>query len=64
MTQPDRIIRLKEVLSKTGLSTATLYRRIKDKQFPASVSLGGSAVGWSENAVNAWVQAKLTQQAA
>lgn len=60
----DRIIRLKEVTTRTGLSVPTIYRRIKAGQFPAQVSLGGSAVGWSEQAVSEWISSKLNQRAA
>lgn len=60
----DRIIRLPEVTKRTGLSVPTIYRRIKAGQFPSQVSLGGSAVGWSENAVNSWIQAKIENRAA
>lgn len=52
---PDSILRLPDVEKKTGLSGKTIYRRIKDGTFPKSVSLGIRAVGWSANAVNAWV---------
>lgn len=60
----DRIIRLKEVTQRTGLSVPTIYRRIKAGQFPSQVSLGGSAVGWSEQAVSEWIASKLNQRAA
>lgn len=53
----DRILRLKAVIDRVGLSRATLYRRIADNAFPAPVSLGGTSVGWRESAVNAWIAA-------
>ena len=36
MREPDRIVRLKTVLSRTGLSRSTIYRKIADGTFPAS----------------------------
>ena len=30
MRQPDRIIRMKTVLARTGLSRSTIYRKIKE----------------------------------
>ena len=34
MREPDRIIRLKTVLSRTGLSRSTIYRKIAEGTFP------------------------------
>jgi len=34
MRQPDRIIRLKTVLTRTGLSRSTIYRKIAEGTFP------------------------------
>ena len=34
MREPDRIIRLKTVLARTGLSRSTIYRKIADGTFP------------------------------
>ena len=34
MRQPDRIIRMKTVLARTGLSRSTIYRKIKEGTFP------------------------------
>jgi hypothetical protein len=34
MREPDRIIRLNTVLSRTGLSRSTLYRKIAEGTFP------------------------------
>lgn len=51
----DRIVRVAEVARRTGLSRATLYRRIAAGQFPASVSLGGKSVGWRESELTKWI---------
>jgi prophage regulatory protein len=57
--RPLRLLRLKEVKHRTALSTATIYRRMKDGTFPVSHSLGGSRVAWSEAAIDAWIMAAL-----
>lgn len=56
----DRILRLKDVKDRVGLSRATIYRRIKQTEFPASVSLGGSSIGWRESDINAWIASRGT----
>ena len=52
------ILRIEEVVQVTGLSKATIYRRIRDQQFPPPVKLGGPttrAVGWKFAAVDDWL---------
>lgn len=53
--QTCRIIRIKEVINRTGLSRGGIYARIKRQEFPPSVALGGRAVGWPESDIDDWV---------
>jgi prophage regulatory protein len=55
MSNPDRIIRLKTVLARTGLSRSTLYRKIADGTFPRQVPISIHGAGWHESAVSRWV---------
>jgi prophage regulatory protein len=54
-TAPGAILRLTEVIRRTGLSRSTLYNRIATRQFPHQVSLGGRAVGWVRAEVEDWI---------
>lgn len=49
-----RLIRLPAVLDRVGLKRATVYKRIKAKQFPAQVRQGGAAC-WYEDAIEEYV---------
>lgn len=51
-----RLLRLPEVLSRTGLSRSTLYA---DPTFPKSVKVGQRAVAWAETEIDAWIEARL-----
>jgi prophage regulatory protein len=55
MATNDRIIRLSAVLSSTGLSRSTLYRKVADGSFPRPVAISVRATGWHESAVNRWI---------
>ena len=55
VSHPEKIIRLKTVLLRTGLSRSTLYRKIADGTFPAQVPISIHGAGWHESAVNRWV---------
>lgn len=55
MAEPDRILRIRTVLQRTGLSRSTLYRKINDGSFPRQVPISIHGAGWRESAVNRWI---------
>ena len=55
MSEPDRIIRLKTVLDRTGLSRSTIYRKIAEGTFPAQIKISVNGAGWRESDVNRWI---------
>ncbi|MCC4252783.1 AlpA family phage regulatory protein [Sphingobium naphthae] len=55
MSNADRIIRMKTVLARTGLSRSTLYRKIAEGSFPRQVPISIHGTGWHESAVNRWI---------
>jgi prophage regulatory protein len=54
--QPDRILRLPVVLDRTGLSRATLYRKVQAGTFPKQVKIAARCAGWRESAINDWMR--------
>lgn len=55
MSNPERIIRLRTVLNRTGLSRSTLYRKIAEGTVPRQVPISINGAGWHESAVNSWI---------
>ena len=53
-----RVLRLREVLDRVGLSKSTLWRLIKAGQFPKPISLGPRAVGWIEEEIDQWISSR------
>ena len=51
----ERIIRLRTVLDRTGLSRTTMYRKIGEGTFPGQVPISTNGAGWYESAVNRWI---------
>lgn len=49
----DRLIRLPEVRHSTGLSTATIYRKMFEGSFPRHRKLSVHVVAWYEGDVDA-----------
>lgn len=52
----DRILRIKTVLDRTGLSRSTLYRKIQSGTFPPQIRISTRCAGWRESAVDAWMR--------
>lgn len=50
-----RLIKLPEVMEKTALSKASIYRKMKKAEFPERVTLEGRAVGWLEEDIDVWI---------
>jgi len=52
---PDRIMWLKDVLQRTSLRRATLYRKIEKGTFPRQIQLSVRCVGWRASAIEKWL---------
>jgi len=50
-----RILRMKDVLLKTGLSRSTIYNYIAAGNFPKQIKLGERAMGFYEHDVDTWL---------
>ncbi len=46
MNSSLRLIRLNEVMDKTGLCKSSVYSKIKDGTFPPPVAIGARSVAW------------------
>lgn len=51
----QRVLRLRHVLTRTGLSRSTIYAWIEQGEFPRSIQLGPRAVGWLSSDIEAWL---------
>jgi prophage regulatory protein len=56
MSNLERIIRLKAVLARTGLSRSTMYRKIAEGTFPCHIKISVNGSGWRESAINRWIE--------
>ncbi|HBY84633.1 MAG TPA: transcriptional regulator [Colwellia sp.] len=57
-----RLVRLNEVITKTGLSRNRIYQYINEGRFPANVSLGGRSVAWVESEIEKWIENTIGQR--
>ena len=53
------ILRLPQVIVRTGLSRSSIYAKVSAGDFPEPISLGARAVGWLADEVEAWLVARV-----
>ena len=57
----ERMMRISEIIQVTGLSSTTIWRRVKAGDFPAPVRLGSlktRSIGWREGEVQQWLDSR------
>lgn len=54
----DALLRISTVTQATGLSTATIYRRLATGDFPQPVRLSARCTRWKAADVRAWIRAQ------
>lgn len=59
ISTPRRFLRLPEVKQKVGIGRTTIYQRIKSGEFPAPISLGPRAVGWTSDSIENWIESRI-----
>jgi prophage regulatory protein len=57
----DRLLRVRDVLSRIGMSRTTLYDSIRAGTFPRPARIHGIAA-WSAMEVDAWIDAQLASR--
>jgi prophage regulatory protein len=51
-----RVLRISEVLTRTGLNRAALYRKLANGTFPRQIQVSTRCVGWPESVVEMWIR--------
>lgn len=54
-----RLVRLPEVIARTGRTRSRIYDDISKGDFPQPVKIGGQAIAFVEAEVEAWIAAKI-----
>lgn len=57
---PNKLLRISQVLDRTGQSRSTLYTRIAEGRFPRQVSLGPRSTRWVEAEVEDWISRRIS----
>jgi prophage regulatory protein len=58
---PIHILRLTQVIERTGLKKTTIYELQSEGQFPMRVKITAHAVGWIEHEVQDWLAGRIAK---
>lgn len=53
--QPERLLRIRDVIARTSLSRSHIYALVGRNKFPAPRKLGTKCSRWIESEVDAWI---------
>ena len=61
---PNRLIRIRDVMELTGLSRSYVYALAADGRFPRSISLvpGGTSRAWVYSEVQDWLDERIAER--
>ena len=57
-TTNARLLRLGDVLVRSGLSRSTIYRKMREGSFPEPLRVGVRAVRWREAEIEDWLASR------
>ena len=58
------ILKLNDVVTKTGLCRSVIYKKIKADDFPKQIRLVGRSVGFLESEIDDWILSKVAESRA
>lgn len=57
-----RLLRLPQVMNKTGLKRSQIYTYMGKGDFPKSIKIGPSSVAWLESEIDEWINKKMNNR--
>ena len=60
---PVSLLRMPEIVRRTGLSRSTVYRMVERGEFPGPVQLTSRTVAWASCDVDGWIKRRISARA-
>ena len=57
--EAQRIYRINDVCALTGLKPSTIYKLVRQNDFPKSILLTSRSTGWSSNDIEDWMKSRI-----
>lgn len=52
----EKLIRFRDLRKSIPLSRSTIWRKVRDGQFPSPIRIGKSAVAWLSSDIQQWIE--------
>lgn len=62
MNSSKKLVRLLEVLNKTGYSRAWIYELISQNRFPKPVNIGARSIAFVESEIDAQINERIAER--
>ena len=60
----DRLLRIAQVESATGLKKSAIYKLASEGRFPKALKITARASAWPESLVQSWIRERIAGRAA
>lgn len=57
-----KLLRLTDVMQKTGFKKSWIYLLINQGSFPPAVKIGSRSVAWVESEINEWIAERINKR--
>lgn len=58
VSQGEKCLRMRAVTQIIGVSPVTIYRYMRDGNFPNQIKIGKRAVAWRASEIDAWIKSR------
>ncbi len=58
----SKLLKLPDVIDRVGMAKSSIYRAMRDGEFPNPVSIGPGAVAWLESELDEWIGARIADR--
>jgi len=58
----SNLLRIKDVMKKTGVAKSTIWLWVKEGKLPKPIKLSERITVWNENEIDEWIELKKSNQ--
>lgn len=61
MTEGIRLLRIRQVCERTGLSRSTIYELVSEHELPKPIQISTRTVGWVESEIDGFIRERIAR---
>lgn len=64
MNENVRLLRIRQVCERTGLSRSTVYELVSEHELPKPIQISARTVGWVESEIDSFIRSRIARSRA